>query len=956
MRVPVATRGARGVLRTLAPAIALLLATIPAAAAPAEAAPTAGPPDPAAVIPMDPAVRKGTLDNGLTYMLRENERPESRAELRLVVKAGSVDEDDDQRGLAHFVEHMLFNGTESWAGNEIIDYLETIGADFGADLNAYTSFDQTVYMLEVPTDREGLLRDGLRIFGEFAWKATFTGEEIEKERGVVLDEWRRGLGAGQRVRDEQLPILLKGSRYAERLPIGLPEVIEHAPAEAIRRFYRDWYRPERMAILAVGDFDAAEVEGWIREIFGAIPPTDELRERVDWEVPSWPDTLLALADDPELRGTSVGVSVKRPPEEDEATYGAYRRDLVDRLALGMFNARLGEIVRSDDAPFLGAGFGIDRIGRTVEIAKLGARVRDGEEARGLEAVVTEARRAEIHGFAEAELERRVRGMLAGIEATYAERDKTPSGAYVSEYTRHFLEGEPVPGIAAEVELWRELLPGITVEECESAFRGAASGGGVVIEATRPSAADLPGGDALLAAARRGAAAQPDAWEDEDPGTELLVDRLPPGRVVDRTEHPALGVTELALSNGVTVFLKPTDFQDDEIRFTAEAPGGLSVAPDDELLSAKAAGSIVGESGYGGHTTTELRKILAGKVVSASPFFDDRDHGVSGGSTVADLPTLLDAVVLVMTSPNRDPAAFERFRDRLRANLANRSSDPGTRYHDRLVAINTVDAPRLRPLTLDRIDEIDLDTALRFYRDRFANAADFAFFFAGNFDEETIVPLLEKTVGSLPSAGKAESRWVDREVPFPDAPVRETVRAGSEPKGQTTFTMVSYDGDDPEEWYRMRTACSILERRLRETLREDLGATYGVSAGYSFDLVGPNRGLVRIAFGSDPDREEELLARAEEILEGLRRDGPTAEEIGKEKEIQTRDMEEAMETNGFWIGNLASQWIRGRPIEEIEGRLARIGELDREGIHRVFREHFGSPRRTAVFWKPEEAAP
>jgi zinc protease len=932
---------------------------IPAFAQTAGAEPDEAPAwDPQAELPFDPSVRKDVLDNGLTFLIRENSRPENRAELRLVVKAGSVDEDGDQRGLAHFVEHMLFNGTETWAGNEIIDYLETIGADFGADLNAYTSFDETVYLLEVPTDSEhdGVLHDGLRILGEFAWKATLTDEEIEKERGVVLDEWRRGLGAGQRIRDQQLPVLLKGSRYGERLPIGLPEIIENAPPDAIRRYYRDWYRPERMAVLAVGDFDADRVEAWIRDVFGAIPPTENLRESAEWEVPAQPDTLFALADDPEARHSSVGISGKRAPAEDEATYAGYRRDLVEGLTRRMFNARLGEIVRSDDAPFLGAGLGTSRLGETVEIVELSATVRSGEEARGLEAVITEARRAELHGFAETELDRAKRRAMAGIESAYAERDKTPSGAYVSEYARHFLDGEPVPGIAAEVEIWRRYLPGITVDECERAFREMRTGEGVVVEAARPTSEDLPGRDELLAAVRRAGSAAPAAWEDADPGQELLAERLPPGSVTGRTEHESLGVTELRLSNGATVFLKPTDFQDDAVGFTAQALGGTSVVADEDLLSAEAAARLVAEAGYGGYTSTELRKILAGKVVSATPFFSDRYHGVSGGSNVADLPTLLDAIVMVMTQPNRDDAAFRRVLDRMGALLENRSADPSTRHHDRLVAINTMDAPRLRPLTLERLDEIDPDKALEFYRGRFANAADFAFIFVGNLDVDSILPELEKTIGSLPGGGERGAGWVDRPVPFPAEPVRETVRAGHEPKGRTTFTMLSYDGHDPREWHRIRTAVSILERRLRETLREDLGATYGVGAGYTFDLVGPNRGIVRIAFGSDPDRCEELFDRTREILEELRRDGPTEEEIAKEKEIQINDMETALETNGFWSANLASQWMRGRPVEEIEHRIDRIHELDREGIHRVLKEHLGGERWTVVFWKPEEAAP
>ncbi|NNE44521.1 MAG: insulinase family protein, partial [Gemmatimonadetes bacterium] len=780
-------------IRTFGALLAAILLAAPAAAL-----------EPGAELPVDPDVRLGELDNGLRYLIRENGRPQARAELRLVVAAGSVDEDEDQRGLAHFVEHMVFNGTKSWAGNEIVDYLERIGADFGADLNAYTSFDETVYMLEIPTDEDGLLEDGVRILSEFASAATLTDEEIDKERGVVLDEWRRGLGAGARIRDVQLPIVLKGSRYAERLPIGLPEIIENGEADAIRRYYRDWYRPERMAFIAVGDFDADRVEGWIRDSFGAIRPEGDPRERTDWDIPSHPDTLLALADDPELRSTSVGFTRKRPVEEEQATYDAYREMLVERMAMSMFNSRLGEIAREDDAPFLGAGFGVSSLGRTVELPGVSARVRQGEEVRGLQALVTEARRAERHGFLESEVRRARANLLAGIEATYAEREKTPSGQYVSEYVRHFLNGEPIPGIEVEREIWRRVVPEINGTECHEALVGLLGGDGLVIEATRPSGEDLVGGDALLAAFRDAAAREPEAWIDAGADGDLLAERGTPGTVTERREHPEIGVTEAVLSNGVRVFIKPTDFQADDIRFSGTAFGGLSVVDDDDLVSASAAGSILRLAGWGGHSPVELGKLLAGKVASASPFFGERTHGVSGSSTVADLDTALDLVTLVMTSPNRDEAAFARFLDRLRTQLENRDANPGTRYFDRVVEINTLDDPRSRPLTVDRLDEIDMETAISFYEESFRNAADFAFFFVGNVEVEDVLPRIARTLGALPSDGKPAGEWTDRPVGFPEAPVVETVYAGTEPKGQTTYTLRSYDGQDPREWHRIRT--------------------------------------------------------------------------------------------------------------------------------------------------------
>ena len=369
--------------------------------------------DPKAQLPTDPHVVLGELDNGVRYAIRENGKPESRAELRLVVRAGSVDEDEDQRGLAHFLEHMVFNGTESYAGNEIVAYLESVGARFGADLNAYTSFDETVYQLQIPTDRPGLLHEGLHILSEFAFRAALSTPEIEKERGVVLDEWRRGLGAGRRIQDKQVPILLRGSRYAERIPIGLPEVIKGCDPEAIRRFYRERYRPERMAVIAVGTFDKREVEGWIREMFGAAPRTKELRAPADRTVPVGADTLFALADDPELRGTSVGLSRKRPAPDDESTYGGYRRGLVENVAMSLFGARLSERARSADPPFLGATFGSTRFGR-MDLPSLDARVVDGGEKGGVEALCVEERRAVLHGFTETHVRQSLRAAYASM--------------------------------------------------------------------------------------------------------------------------------------------------------------------------------------------------------------------------------------------------------------------------------------------------------------------------------------------------------------------------------------------------------------------------------------------------------------------------------------------------------------------------------------------------------------
>jgi zinc protease len=545
-----------------------------------------------------------------------------------------------------------------------------------------------------------------------------------------------------------------------------------------------------------------------------------------------------------------------------------------------------------------------------------------------------------------------RSMLAGIEATWAEREKTASGAYVGEYVRHVLRGEPIPGIDVEVELWRDFLPGVTAAECHQTFQKLAGSAGVVVEASRPTGDDLVGEETLLTILRGAAARAPGPYVDDLAGGALITSALAPGSVVARRDFPEVGVTQVTLSNGIEVFVKQTTFQDDEIRFVGQTLGGTSVVPDEDLPSAAFAASVVGESGWGGHSITDLRKLLAGKVVAVHPFFDRRRHGVSGSSTVTDLPTALELCVLVMTAPNRDPNAFTRFRESLHASLVNRANDPAARYADRRVAVNTMDDPRSRPMTVERIDEIDHEKAVRFYEASFASPGGLGFFFVGNVDVDSLVPVLERTIGSLPAGSGAPSTFVEHEVPFPEDATRETVRAGTEPKSRTDLAFPSYDGTDPREWHRLRTAASILARRLREKLREEQGATYGVSVAYRHALIGSAGGRFGVGFGSDPAEAEDLVADVFAEIENLRRDGPTEEEVRKEQEIQYRDLETALEQNGFWMGSLAALWIRDRPLGEMLNRRVRIDELTPESLHRVLRDHLPPDRYTWLDWVPE----
>ncbi|MGH7506280.1 MAG: insulinase family protein, partial [Longimicrobiales bacterium] len=663
----------------VAPALLILGSALPVRAR----APQTPAMQPADTLPVDPAVTVGELENGLRYYVRANGRPEKRAELMLVVNAGSVLEEEDQRGLAHFVEHMAFNGTANFPKQALVDYLESIGMRFGADLNAYTSFDETVYMLTVPTDTGTALERGIQILEDWAHAQVFDREEIEKERGVVIEEWRLGQGAAARMRDELFPVLFHGSRYAERLPIGDTAVLSSFAPESLERFYRDWYRPGLMAVIAVGDFDAGRVASLIEERFSDIPAATDPRERALYPVPDHDETLVSIASDPEATNSIVQVFYKRAHHE-ERTVGEYRQSLVERLYDGMLNARLAEIAQQPDPPFLGAGASGGAIIRTKDAYILGAGVPDGGIERGLEALLTEAERVARHGFTATELERRKADLLRGYEVAYAERDKSNSATYAQEYSRAYLEGEPIPGIAYEYEIAKRYVPGIELAEVNAHARETMSGSRVIaVQAPEKADVALPAEQALLAIFDAVKAKEIAPYEDVVAVAPLVANPPAPGSVTGETRHDAIGVVEWTLSNGARVFIKPTDFKNDEVLFRGFSPGGSSLAPDSLVIDAMLATLAVQQGGLGAMSLIELNKELAGKATQVTPYIGDMDEGIAGQASPRDLETMLQLAYLYFTSPREDTATFQSIRTRIKASIANRDANPQTAFNDTL---------------------------------------------------------------------------------------------------------------------------------------------------------------------------------------------------------------------------------------------------------------------------------
>jgi zinc protease len=929
-----------------------LILFIAAVASAQNGPPSSSAQDLTAPLPLDPAIRTGTLPNGLAFFIRRNAQPEERVLLRLAVKAGSIDEADDQRGLAHLVEHMAFNGSAHFKSGELVKYLESIGSRFGADVNAYTSFDETVYMLEVPTDREGLLTRGFEALSDFAGGATLDDSEIDRERGVVIEEWRGRQGAGTRMQGVQMEGLFGESRYVDRIPIGLPELLKTVPAQRVRDFYRDFYRPDRMAVVVVGDIDPAAAEAMIRTHFGPLPARPPAPRTV-YPVPAHADTRYVVVSDPEAQASSISIVHKRPIEKLR-TAGDYRRSLMLGLVHDMVGSRFAEIARRPNAPFLRASTGGETLGRDVESFTVSARVNDGSIEKGLAALSEEIARIRQFGFGEAELDRANRDTVAGYERAYNERDKAQSGGHASELLRHFLGEEAVPGIDAELQLMRRFLPTITLAEVGAIAREFLGETNRVVLASSPEKAGLAAVTeaGLAEALRAGSTVAVTAWKDETAGSELMVKTPAPGSVRSRREIPELGVTVLTLSNGVEVWLKPTDFRNDQVQFLGYARGGASLASPAEFLNASLSTALIGLSGIGGFTPIDMGKVLAGRIASASPFMANYTHGVSGGSTPKDLEVALQQVYLYFTAPNRDAQAFELMKTRMAANLANQAQNPGSVFGERLRSVATMDHYSVRPMHTEDLDHIDADRMRAFYADRFRNAADFTFFFVGAFTVDQVTPLLNTYLASLPSTGRSESKGRDMDVHFPTMILRETVRKGQEPRSQTAIMFFSDTGLDELDTHRLRAGASILQVRLREVLREELGGTYSVGVVYSDTSPQPGYGTTTVQFGSSPENAERLTSAVMAEVEKLRRDGPTASEVQVVKETEKRELETSLRQNGYWLNSLQAMHLLERDPKRILTRIERAESLTPDNVHSVVRKYFPQDRYAVVTLMPE----
>ncbi len=904
---------------------------------------------------IDHKVRIGKLENGLTYYIRHNKKPEKRVELRLAVNAGSILETDAQQGLAHFVEHMCFNGTKNFPKNELISYLQTAGVRFGAEINAYTGFDETVYMLPIPTDKEGLVDKGFQVLEDWAHNISLNGKDIDDERGVITEEWRRGLGADDRMRKKYFPVIFKGSKYADRLPIGKIDIIKNFKHETIREFYRDWYRPNLQAIIVVGDINVDSAEAKIKQHFGGIKNPENPKKREVFDLPANKEPLIAIETDKEATNNMVMLFYKHP-HTIKQTVGDYNEYLKEQLYTGMLNARLSEISLKPEAPFIFASTSYGQfLARSGDAYSSYAMAKENQIEKTLEVILSENERVKKHGFLESEFERQKEEILSNMKKAAKEANKTETGNFCSEYTAHFLSQEPIPGIKKELKYTKKLLPKITLAEINALAKKWVTDKNMALVITAPEkeGVKVPTKNQVLAIIKNSKTKQLEPYVDNFKPEPLLTEDLKGSKVIAKKENKEIGFTELTLANGVKVVLKPTDFKNDEILVSAYSPGGHSLYPDQDFLSANYSSTIINKSGVGNFDKTQLKKKLKGKVVQMNPYISDLKEGFTGKSTPKDFETLLQLTYLYFKSPRKDVTAFNTFIGQMKSQLKFITANPQFAFYDTLYKTSYPNAPRIiiAP-TAQQLDKISLDKAYQIYQDRFADASDFKFFFIGNFDVDSITPIIEKYIGSLPVVNRKEM-WKDVSPEFAKGITDVKFHKGTEKQGKLGLLMSGSIEWNDKNRMSIALLSEIFDIKLIEVIREKLGGTYSPQAMMDIGHYPKPEYNIMVMLDCSPKKANKLTKAVFSIMKDLLKKGPTQIDIDKAKAAVLRKRETNLKKNKFWLRKLESAYFHQDDINKTLKFEERVKAITIDDLKQLSQKCFTKDHYVRVVLMPEK---
>ncbi len=906
-------------------------------------------------LPMNPAVKIGKLKNGLTYYIHKNVEPAKRAQLRLVVKAGSILENENQRGLAHFMEHMNFNGTKNFPKNELLNFLEKSGIQFGADINAYTSFDETVYMLPVPTDTLAKLEKFVTVLSDWAAFATLDKTEIDKERGVILEEARTRKGAQSRINEKLLPVIFNGSKYASRLPIGLDTVIKTAPYELFQEFYKNWYRPDLQAVVAVGDFDVAQMEALIIKHFGKIKKVKKPKERTKFGVPLNGGTEAIIITDSEQPNNVVQVYYLK--KETKTTVAAEKRnDIVVSLFNTMINNRLQELLQKANPPFLFGRSGFNPYLADLDALSVVAVAKGAEVETALKAVLDENERALRFGFTDSELSRAKQNIKTRLEKQVLEKNKTDSENYVYEYVDSFLNDEPSTSEEYDLQFSNQFLEGITVAEVNALVKQLITKENRVLAliGSEKDKDKLPTVAQLKAWLDNTGTANLTAYVDEKVAGSL-VEKMPvAGKIKSETKIAELGVTELVFENGIKVNLKPTDFKNDEIVFTAKSYGGSSLYEDVDFDNASFASRAAGLSGNGALKNTQLKKFMTGKVASVNATIGESTESINGSSSVKDIETALQMVYNKFTNNVLD-------QDAVKGALANQISSvaalektpvPDKVFFDTIQTVAGGYAYRSRPITSERLQKVDIDKAFGVFKERFKNAGDFEFTFVGNFDVEKMKPLLSTYIGSLPTGGQKET-FKDRKIDTQKGIINKVVKAGKENKATVLMLIQGEYAASDKEDMQIELLGEILNIKLTERLREQEGGVYSPNVQGSPSRIPRQKFAYSIYFPCSPANVEKLSKISLEEVAKIVANGPEAVDVDKVISKKTLDLQTAVKTNGYWLANLSTGYLQKDDVKDIlkEGDL--LKSITKDSLKMAAQKYLKGENILKVVLLPED---
>ena len=906
-------------------------------------------------VPFDPEARFGVLDNGMTYYIKHNKEPKERASFYIIQNVGALLEEDNQNGLAHFLEHMAFNGTKHFEGKGILNTLEKHGVAFGRNINAYTSFDETVYNLsDVPTTNEGLIDTCLLVLHDWSDYLLLTDQEIDLERGVITEEWRTRRNAQFRMRSQWFPVLFKDSKYAIRDIIGDTTVIRYHKPETLRKFYHDWYRTDLQAIAVVGDFDVDAMEKKVKERFSSIKANENPPKRPFFEIPHHDETYFVVATDPEMPQTQIVMYILSENNDGKnKTLGDLREGYMRSLYNSMTGMRIQELLQKGTPPFVNGYTQIGGFVRGYDAYVIGATAKPNEQAKAFETILTETERIRRHGFTPGELERAKSNFLTSLESQYKQKDKIKNDTYARQFSNHYLTKAPVPGFDFEYLFATQVVPTITIEEVSAKAREWIKKDNRTIVVSGPTeGTNYLTETETKALISKVESAEITPYEDAVTAASLINKELKGSKIVKTVQLKDFSAVEWTLANNAKVIYRHTDYEKDNVALRAYSPGGTSLWDDQYVASFEMIGNLIGSYGVGDFDAISLQKMLAGKKVSLSPSLSGLSEGFTGSSTPKDFETLLQLTYLFFEQPRFDREAHEAMMQRYKAFIANMQKDPKKVMGDSLSNIYSNYHPRVRNLNEQFLQDVHFEQIEKIYRDRMKDAGDFTFFIVGNIDEESVKPLVEKYLGSLSDDPRTEN-WVDRKIRVPKGTTKKQIEIPlTTPKANININFVNEMEFSAKNNLSMKVLEGILDLRYTETIREDEGGTYGVSVSGSLSKLPVPEASLRIGFDCDPAKADHLKSIIYREIDKIVADGPTSIDLDKTVKNLLKDREQARQHNNFWMNSLYNYYHLGINFADQSNYEKLLESMQINDIRQFAKQLFSNTNNIDVVFLPK----